>query len=501
MSRRSAALLTALPLFITAACAPDLDGQGGERTPYVVNGQTHSGHPSAGKLTHSGSLCTATLVGKRTVLTAGHCVTPGAPHTFTLDGVAYQSAQVIRHPQYNSAQISNDIAIIILASEPPVQPAAVNTTVPTVGTEITIVGYGKTSENNSNAGTKRMAKSTIAEVTPTRIRIPQSTSNTMGNVCNGDSGGPSYAIVNGQEVHIGIHSTKSGACGAGGHDVRVDAFMQWIEQNAGGDLNKAGGSTTPPPGGNTPPDPGTPPTPPPGGTTPGDTTAPRVVVTYPAALAKIPAQVVIKSQITDDVGVVRAELLVDGHIVSTASGTTFDFPVTLQPGARMLQIVAYDAANNKGQASVAVTVESSATPPPTTPQQPSEPSQPQTPQAPPQAQGTFGQVCSNGQACQSGMCGFDPDTQQNYCTQQCSGGQINDCPSGAQCFASNTPGTFVCGPPSSGPAPLAPNPSPQNPQLDGSQLVGGCSVAHGGADLGVMFLLLLGLAIISRRFR
>ncbi|MCA9667577.1 MAG: trypsin-like serine protease [Myxococcales bacterium] len=467
---RPSRLLAALSLLVFAAgCgfeAPDDDGSG-VRTPYVVNGAAHSGHPSAGKLTRNGSLCTATLVGKKTVLTAGHCVSPGSTSTFTVGGTAYKSAQIIRHPQYNSAQISNDIALVILQQEVTnVEPAVVNRTVPTVGTPLTIVGYGKTGESNFDSGTKRMATSSIAEVLTTRIRIPRSNSAADGNICNGDSGGPSYAMIDGKEVHIGIHSTKAGSCGSGGHDVRVDAYMQFIEANANGDLNKG---------------------------EPPDTEAPKVTITSPASGANVGTSITVTTTITDNKQVVRAELLVDGSKVSTASGTSFDFPLQLAPGQHALKVVAYDDSDNQGEATVNFTVTADA-PPSTGPGGPTQPSKPPT-TPPPAAPGSFGTQCADGSSCDSGMCGTDPDTQKNYCTQKCTSVQQNNCPAGAECLASSSPGVFVCGPPAPSTSPTSPNPGFDSPTLQG-----GCAVgATPAPGVGSALLLLLALLALRRR--
>lgn len=440
----------------------------------VVNGQPHSGHPSCGKLTTGSSLCTATLVGKKTVVTAAHCVSPGWSHTFTVGGQAYKSASVHRHPKYNSYQLTYDIAVVMLQDAPSVQGAVINTTEPPVGTEITIVGYGKTGEWNSDAGVKRMAKSTIAELTPTRIRIPASNSSAAGNICNGDSGGPSYAMVNGQEVHVGVHSTKSGSCGSGGHDTRVDTFADWISQTTSGDVNKPG---APPPGGGG------------GGTAPppSDTQPPQVAITYPLAGAKVPPSISVTAKITDDKGVTKVELLVDGKVVSTNGGAT-SFPVVLQPGSRTLQVNAHDAAGNKGQATVSVTVEG--TPPPNNP--PNNP--PNTPPPPEPEPGLFGTTCQEGSDCQSGMCANDETLSSKYCTQLC--GPDLPCPNEAICFDAVGGTQQVCGL-GSGQTPTPPG-SGGN-ALGEEALLGSCSV-NSSSPLSATWLLILLALLPLRRF-
>jgi secreted trypsin-like serine protease len=472
--------LSTVLILVLGACGPEgvggiellEDGDIHERVKYVVNGQPYSGHPSAGKLTHSGSLCTATLIGKKTVVTAAHCVSVGYSHTFTVGGQAYTSAKVVRHPQYSSYGYSNDIAIIILQTAPTVQGAKIATSKPPVGTEITIVGYGKTSEYISNAGIKRMAKTNIAEVTTTRVRIPGST--TKAGICNGDSGGPSYATLNGVEVQIGVHSTKSGTCGTGGHDTRVDAFAAWITTTAAGDVNKpgsggggGGGDTNPP----------------------VDAEAPKVNITYPQAGATVNKNLTITTKISDNKAVTKMELFVDGKVVS--SGSAQNFPVALQPGTHNLRVVASDAASNKGQASVTVIVPGATNPnpkpdpPPDPKPDPNKPDpQPQPDPTPTPTPGTFGATCQNPNECLSTMCADDQTLGAQYCTQGC--GATLACPAGSTCFT--TSGQGICG--------LDTAPPSENGLTD-SELLGSCSVAQGTDRASASWLVLVGLALLG----
>jgi MYXO-CTERM domain-containing protein len=443
----------------------------GERTPYVVNGQVHQGHPSAGKLTTGSSLCTATLIGKKTVLTAAHCVSPGSTHTFTTDDGKKYTGSAYRHEKYNDYQINDDVAVVILSSEPAVAPAAINITAPTVGLEISIVGFGKTSEYNEDAGTKRIATNKISQVTSTRITIPGSSS--LGNLCNGDSGGPSYATVGGVEVQVGVHSTKSGACGSGGNDMRVDVYADWISQKAGGDVVKPG-SVAPPPV--NPPDP-PPPSP--------DAQAPTVTITYPANGARVQPSFTLTATATDNVGLAKLELLADGVAIASNSGSTTSFPVALKPGQHTLQLQALDAAGNKGQATVTFTVEGSAPPQPQPQPQP-QPPPPQPMPTPPATKGAFGATCAGSADCESGLCAEDAGLK--YCTQACSA--QNACPSGASCFPAANSAMQVCGPPARG-----------NGLGGEQQLVGSCSVARAGELAPAALVVLLGLAFALFRRR
>ena len=217
--------------------------------PFITDGQADHGHPSAGQL----SGCTGTLIGKRTVLTAGHCV--GSSGYFKVNGQKYYSQRIYRHPSYGGGN-RNDVAVMVLKQDVQgVAPTPIATQAPTDGMAITLVGFGKTGEYKSDYGTKRFTTNTIYRVYTSIFSFKGSK-----NICNGDSGGPTYAMYGGQEVVIGVHSTKSGWCGNGGNDMRVDKYVSWIKQVAGGDVvlqGQGGGGTPNPP--TPPPQPPTPP--------------------------------------------------------------------------------------------------------------------------------------------------------------------------------------------------------------------------------------------------
>ncbi len=221
---------------LICACTPGelfTEEQGTLRAP-IVGGKTHTGHPSVGLLQRkSGYMCTATLVGQKTVLTAAHCVDLSTTHYFIVDGDWHSVSWVKQHPSYDpDNHHTNDIAIVRLSSAIGVEPSAVSSLAPSVGQTVTLVGFGKTAEGAADSGTKRIATNTLAHVYATTLEVYGA----GGNICNGDSGGPSFATIGGQEVQVGVHSLKLGDCGYGGVDTRVDAYEDWIVQTAGGDV-------------------------------------------------------------------------------------------------------------------------------------------------------------------------------------------------------------------------------------------------------------------------
>ena len=109
-----------------------------------------------------------------------------------------------------------------------------------------------------------------------------------------------------------------------------------------------------------------------GGTTPppGDTTNPTAQITSPANGATVSGTVSVAATATDNVGVSRVELLVDGAQIASDSSAPYQFSwntAALSNGTHTLQARAVDAASNAGLSStLTVTVNNTVTPPPDT---------------------------------------------------------------------------------------------------------------------------------------
>jgi secreted trypsin-like serine protease len=236
---------------LTASCG--IDTADHLRESNIYDGKPDLGHPSVGVLIldkTTQSHCTASLVGKRTALTAAHCV-KGYPDTskveLRLDGATYNVETVVPHPGYQEqgntfdAVSSNDIAVLRLQQAPPISPTPIvnATTPPQLGQKITLVGYGVTDYGKSDAMVKRMAEATIDVVKTGYIGYGGYTSG-EGAHRPGDSGGPTFSGTGAQEVQIGVHSMGDKATGFV-VDCRVDNHVQWIQQQSGGDVVVAGG--------------------------------------------------------------------------------------------------------------------------------------------------------------------------------------------------------------------------------------------------------------------
>ena len=96
----------------------------------------------------------------------------------------------------------------------------------------------------------------------------------------------------------------------------------------------------------------------------GDTTAPTTSITSPASGATVSGTTTVSANASDNVGVGRVELLVDGALHSTDTTSPYSFSwntTTVTNGTHSLQTRAFDAAGNAGSSTVVSVAVSNAT--------------------------------------------------------------------------------------------------------------------------------------------
>lgn len=420
-----------------------VEDQVSHQTGAIVNGRTDPDHVHVGAILQNGGMCTATLVGLRTVLTASHCVTPGGKHTFFLGNKYWSVTSVHRHPGYRPPSTDNDIAVALLEDSPPVTPGYISTLPPQQGQELTLVGYGATSHQGGGSGTKRVATNRVAYLTNTRIVINGSTGDS-GNLCFGDSGGPTFASLNGHEVQVGVHSTISGECGTQGHDTRVDVFADWIDEVAGGDVAKDGNPSPL-----------------------ADTEPPSVDIVAPDHDAELPpGSFMVRATVTDDVEVGKVELIVDEGVSGHVTQPPYEFVVETGPGRHNIAVVAEDHKGNRAEDRIVIHV---------------------------MAPADFGEACLGHSYCASGLCAAHSELESAYCSQRCDPAAMEPCPGGADCLPAGAD-MNVCGPTA---AALGITDEAERFAEDGACSIGG---GEGASGWGVLLLAVL-LGLVRRRRR
>lgn len=230
------ALSSVLLLALTPACGGEVTGgpdDDGTRQTSVVNGKQTGGFPSVVWLD---SGCTGVLVGSRTVLTAAHCIHDGRTRGVYIGGYHYPAAYLVPHQRYQHQQpFYYDIGLVLLHHRAHVGASPVATSPPPVGSSLYLVGFGETSYNRGDSA-KRWGYNIVGWVSGSTITYKHLPSTGYGNICYGDSGGPSFDQ---QGRVIGIHNFWDGylannPCWYGhGRDTRVDAFRGWIWQYQG----------------------------------------------------------------------------------------------------------------------------------------------------------------------------------------------------------------------------------------------------------------------------
>jgi Trypsin len=213
-----------------------------------------------------GPFCSGTVISRRTVITAGHCHRNAARIFFgtSLDrrgALAVPIVKAVRHPSYDAKTLENDISVLQLAADSPVQAAPllresmVNDTT-FVGPDFIFVGYGYSDGvSGTGFGTRRVVEFPIAAVGPAVVGgTPGSIGPTqfyyqvpLRNTCNGDSGGPAFIARRGVERHAGVTSFGDDPCTLDGVQARTDAaqittFIQpLIDEFEAGDPCRADG--------------------------------------------------------------------------------------------------------------------------------------------------------------------------------------------------------------------------------------------------------------------
>ena len=210
----------------------------------IVNG-VESEYPWIGFL---GS-CTATLIGRRTALTAGHCAVDGARVTYCYypygnsdsDIKTCSGGTVHRHPNFvatnDDSQWSYDVSVIKLdrdfTSLTGIVPLRIGDP-PHGGELINVGGYGCNAFGGNHTGPgigqQRIGNNNISSVDSQIIKYNDIS---QAYNCYGDSGGLMGAGGFGSDCQIGVLAASPTNGGSGDYKAsRIDTKLPWILQTA-----------------------------------------------------------------------------------------------------------------------------------------------------------------------------------------------------------------------------------------------------------------------------
>jgi len=242
----------------------DWDGQCGKpkhspfAASFIVGGKEATPHSLPWQLSMQTSwgqhFCGASIINKNWAVTAAHCVNEGdnikvvaGAHSKSSGGQKYQVERIIKHKEYNSRRMYNDIAMLkIGGAGMTLSDNAMPVCLPSkgyewaTGKELIVSGWGTLRSGGSSPD--KLNQVTVPVVDFNTCAHQNSMSTSWKHVvcagleqggkdsCQGDSGGPLVGEVDGAFVLAGVVSWGYGCAAAGlpGVYTHVSHYIDWM---------------------------------------------------------------------------------------------------------------------------------------------------------------------------------------------------------------------------------------------------------------------------------
>ncbi len=197
------------------------------------------------------SICTATLISDRVLLTAAHCVDRVEPKNIIpvfktnthcpvnhVREAVGEVIEVISHKKFDGTpQSFSDLAVLLLNNDAPADQLRIpilTSDKKIKSTQALLIGYGITNESNKDSQTlRRIYKKYPDEfVQKDSVYVIDQTENS-GGFCRGDSGAPIIVSLWGEPYILAVNSANIGKkpnteCQTASLAINVQSFDQWI---------------------------------------------------------------------------------------------------------------------------------------------------------------------------------------------------------------------------------------------------------------------------------
>jgi len=233
-------LLTSLPAAaMVGGAQPTSDGAG--RAVVMLTGS-------------HGTFCSGVALTPDLVLTAAHCVLPGADYKLIdfdagRQPVLKDIANIARHPEFDvnavlRHRVTADVALLKLAAPMKVVPALLGPAggAVAVGDRFVVAGYGVAVRGDGKSGGTVRAATLVATGQPGTLQIRLADPATKGErgglgACTGDSGAPVYREIGGALAVVGVVSWSTGpalsdGCGGLTGVTPLTRYRAWIVEQA-----------------------------------------------------------------------------------------------------------------------------------------------------------------------------------------------------------------------------------------------------------------------------